>query len=237
MINDKNKVIAITGTSGGIGLEIVKYYLSLGFKVAGCARSDSNFEHNDYLYENVDIKEEKQVRSWVQSIKKKYKRIDILVCNAGLVKSSLTMPVTSTNILQDFMDVHIKGTFITCREVSKIMLQQRHGRIINISSINVPLLQEGTSAYSGTKAAIETMSKIFAKELAPIGITCNVISPGLIDNEVTKTFSSEWKKKLIDKQTIKSALKVDDLCYIINFLIGSKSNVITGQVINMGLVN
>ncbi len=70
-----------------------------------------------------------------------------------------------------------------------------------------------------------------------MGITCNVIRPGLIETDTTKTFSSEWKKMLIEKHTIKTVSKIDELCYIIDFFIGSKSNCITGQVINMGLVS
>tara|TARA_Y100000590_G_C15438650_1_gene907995 strand:- start:105 stop:824 length:720 start_codon:yes stop_codon:yes gene_type:complete len=233
---NKNKIIAITGSSKGIGLGIAKHFLSLGYTVAGCSRSESDFEKNNYFFQKVDVKEEKEVRNWIKSIKNKYNRIDVLICNAGLVKSSLLMPVTSTKILNDFMNVHIKGTFLACRETSKIMIQQKYGRIINISSPAVSLLLEGASAYGASKAAVENMSKVFAKELAPMGITCNLIRPGLIETEITKSFGSKWKNNLIKKQTIKSTFEIEELCYIIEFLIGPKSSNITGQVISMGLV-
>ena len=233
----EQKIVAITGSSRGIGLGIAKYFISKGYIVAGCGRSPTNFVDRNYFYSTVDVTDENQVRSWIKSIQKKYNRIDILICNAGLVKSALLMTVTSTDILSSFMETHIKGTFITCREVSKVMIRQKYGRIITISSLAVPLLLEGTSAYTATKAAIVSMTKIFAKELAPMGITCNVIGPGLIETDVTKTFSNEWKKMLIEKHTIKSVVTIEEICYIIEFFIGSKSKSITGQLINMGLVS
>ena len=116
------------------------------------------------------------------------------------------------------------------------MIRQKYGRIITISSLSVPLLLEGTSAYTATKSAIVDMTKVLAKELAPTGITCNIINPGLIETEVTKNFSSDWKKMLLKKQTLKSTFEIEELCYIINFFINSKSDCITGQVISMGLV-
>ena len=233
----EQKIVVITGSSRGIGFGIAKYFISNGYIVAGCGRSPSNFVNKNYFYSKVDVTDENQIRSWIKSIQKKYNRIDVLICNAGLVKSALLMSVTSTEILSSFMETHIKGTFITCREVSKVMIRQKYGRIITISSLATPLLLEGTSAYSASKAAVEDMTKVFAKELAPMGITCNVIRPGLIETDTTKTFSSEWKKMLIEKHTIKTVSKIDELCYIIDFFIGSKSNCITGQVINMGLVS
>jgi 3-oxoacyl-[acyl-carrier protein] reductase len=230
------KIIAVTGSSRGIGFGIAKYFISQGHFVAGCGRSNKNYDHERYFYSKVDITDENQVQKWIKTIENKFNRIDVLICNAGIVKSSLLLTVTSTNILSSFMETHIKGTYVTCREVSKKMIKQKYGRIITISSLAVPLLLEGTSAYTATKSAVVDMTKILAKELAPTGITCNVINPGLIETDVTKNFSSEWKKMLIEKQTIKSTFDIERLCYIINFFIGRNSDCITGQVINMGLV-
>lgn len=226
----------ITGSSRGIGLGIVDSLVSKGYLVAGCGRGDTTLVHENYFYSKVDVTDEIQIQKWIRSIEKKYKRIDILICNAGLVKSSLLMTVTSTKILTDFIDTHIKGTFITCREISKRMIKQRYGRIITISSLSVPLLLEGTAAYTATKSAISEMTKVLAKELAATGVTCNVINPGLIETDVTKSFNKRWREMLIDKQTIKSTFSIIALCDIIDFFIGENSDCITGQVISMGSV-
>ena len=232
----KSKVIVITGSSKGIGLGIVNYYHSKGFIVVGCGRSKIQHNLKNYHYSEVDITDEIQVRRWIKNIQKKFNQIDVLVSNAGLVKSSLLMSVTPTNILSSFMETHILGTYIVCREISKLMIRQNYGRIITISSLSVPLLLKGTSAYTATKSAVEDMTKVLAKELANTGVTCNVINPCLIETDVTKNFNNEWKEMLLNNQTINSSFNAQDLCNIIDFFISDRSNCITGQVISMGLV-
>jgi 3-oxoacyl-[acyl-carrier protein] reductase len=235
MISGK-KVLMITGTSRGIGLGIAKFFASKGYIVAGCGRSSSEIQLDNYDYSIVDVGIETQVRSWIRSIKNKYGRIDVLICNAGLVESSLLMTMTSTNILDAFINTHLRGTFITCREASKVMIQQKNGRIITISSLSVPLHLEGTSAYTATKSAVVDMTKVLAKELARLGITCNTIGPGLIRTEATKEFGSKWEEELLEQQTIKTLVTVEELCNVISFFIAPESRCITGQEINMCLV-
>jgi 3-oxoacyl-[acyl-carrier protein] reductase len=235
MIHSK-EVLAITGTSKGIGLGMAKFFVSKGYLVVGCGRSSSDVQLNNYDYSIADVSNEAQVRSWIRSIKNKYGRIDVLICNAGLVKSSLLMTMTSTSILDSFINTHLKGTFITCREVSKAMIQQKSGRIITISSLAVPLHLEGTSAYTATKSAVVDLTKVMAKELAPLGITCNTIGPGLIRTGATKEFGNKWEEDLLAKQTIKTPVSIEELCNVISFFIAPESRCITGQEINMCLV-
>jgi 3-oxoacyl-[acyl-carrier protein] reductase len=229
------KIIAITGTSKGIGLGIAKFFISKGYIVAGCGRSPAESQIDNHDYSIVDVRSEDQVRGWIRSIKRKYNRIDVLVCNAGLVKSALLMTVTPTSILDSFIDTHLKGTYFTCREASKVMIQQKEGRIINISSMAVPLHLEGTSAYTATKGAVTEMTKVMANELAPMGITCNIIGPSLVKTEATKEFGDKWEEKLLEKQTIKTPVTIEEVCNIISFFIAPESRCITGQVINMCL--
>jgi len=229
--------MVITGTSEGIGHGIAEHFISKGFSVAGCSRSSSTIEHEDYSHTQVDVGDENQVRQWIRSINKKYKGIDVLICNAGLVKSALLMSVTSGSILDDFISVHIKGTFYTCREVSKVMIPKKYGRIITISSLSVPMNLEGTSAYSATKSAITAMTKILAKELSPMGITCNVIGPGLTLTKSAKSFGDKWEENLLSQQSIKRVVTVEEICNIISFFIAPESSCVTGQLINMCLVD
>jgi 3-oxoacyl-[acyl-carrier protein] reductase len=231
-----NKVLVITGTSKGIGLGIAKHFISKGYIVAGCGRSSSDVQLDNYDYSIVDVSIEEQVRGWIRSIRSKYGRIDVLICNAGLVQSALLMTMTSTNILDSFINTHVKGTYITCREVSKVMIQQKSGRIITVSSLAVPLHLEGTSAYTATKSAVVGMTKVLAKELAPMGITCNVLGPGLIRTGATKEFGGKWEESLLEKQTIKTLVSIEELCNVISFFIAPESRCITGQEINMCLV-
>jgi 3-oxoacyl-[acyl-carrier protein] reductase len=229
-------VMVISGTSRGIGRGMAEYFVEKGYRVAGCSRGVATLKLEGYHHTQLDVGEESQVREWVRRIKKDFKRIDVLVCNAGLVRSALLMTVTPSEVLETFLRTHVAGTYYVCREVSKVMIPRKYGRIVTVSSLGVPLHLEGTSAYSATKSAIVEMTKIIAKELAPLGITCNVIGPALIETESVKAMGQEWFDRLLEKQTIKRAVTIAEICNVVSFFAAPESGCITGQVINMGLV-
>ena len=234
---DNLPVMVITGTSRGIGKAVAEYFAGKNYRVIGCSRSPVDFKMEGYYHYQVDVGDEGQVRAWVRQIRKDFKRVDVLVCNAGSVKSALLMTVTPDDVLQTFLRIHVAGTYYVCREVSKIMISQKQGRIITVSSVGVPLHLEGTSAYSATKSAVTEMTKILAKELASLGITCNVLAPSLFMTEAAQMMGEEWAARLLEKLTIKRLLTVDEICNVINFFASPQSGCITGQVINMGVVS
>jgi len=229
-------VMVITGTRTGIGRGMAEHFVKKGFLVAGCSRGPATLEIDGYHHTRVDVGDEKQVRKWVRSIRDAYGRTDVLVCNAGLVQSALLMTVTPGQVLEMFLRTHISGTFYVCREVSKVMISRRFGRIITVSSLSVPLHLEGTAAYSATKSAIVEMTKILAKELFPLGVTCNVIAPALIMTEPARALGQAWADRLLAKQTIKRVVTIEEICNVVSFFAAPESGCITGQVIHMGLV-
>lgn len=230
-------VMVITGTSKGIGRGMAEYFVQRGYQVAGCSRGPATLDMAHYHHSQVDVGDEQQVRRWIRSVKNEFQRIDVLVCNAGHVRAALLMTVTPGDILEMFLHTHLKGTYYVCREVAKAMILQTSGRIITISSITVPLHLEGTSAYSATKSGIIEMTKVLALELAPMGITCNVIAPGLIMTEPAQALGQEWANRLLEKQAIKRVFTIEEICHIVSFLAAPESSCITGQVIHMGWVN
>ena len=229
-------VIVVTGTSKGIGYGIAEYFLGKGYNVAGCSRGVSTIEHDNYFHSRVDVAEENQVRDWVRSIKKRFKRIDILVCNAGYAPANLLMSMTPGTVLTDLLQVNIAGSFYVCREVSKVMLLQRSGRIITTSSMAVGLHEEGTSAYSASKSAIVEMTKVMAKELAPAGITCNVIAPSILMTDAVKDLGEDIIERALENLSVKRMVTIEEVCNILEFFSAPESSCITGQVIHMGLV-
>jgi len=229
-------VMVVTGTSKGIGNGVAKYFLANGYCVAGCSRGESTIKHQNYVHSVVDVGIEDQVRGWVRSIKKCFKRIDVLVCNAGYAPANLLMSMTPGTILTDLLQVNIAGSFYVCREVSKLMLLQQSGRIITTSSMAVGLHEEGTSAYSASKSAIVEMTKIMAKELAPAGITCNVIAPSMLMTDAVEVLGEVIIERALSKLTIKRMVTIDEVCNIVAFFTNPESRCVTGQVIHMGLV-
>jgi len=235
-VMNNRPVMVITGTSSGIGRGMAEYFVGKGYRVVGCSRGNATLEKEGYYHTQLDVGDEGHVRNWVRAIKNDFKRIDVLVCNAGLVRSALLMTVTPKEVLEMFLRTHVAGTYYVCREVSKVMISNKCGRIITISSLGVPLHLEGTSAYSATKSAIVEMTKILAKELASMGITCNVLGPALIMTESAQAMGQEWKDRLLERQTIKRTMTIEEICNVISFFAAPESSCITGQVINMGLV-
>lgn len=233
------QVFVITGTSRGLGRSLAEYYLSRGFVIAGCSRGEATIKHPMYHHTTCNVAEEKAVVSWVRGVSKEFGRIDVLICNAGLVRSALFLSVTPGALMESFLQTNIAGVFYAMREVSKVMVRKGGGRIVAISSTMVALHEEGTAVYSATKSAITEMTRILAKELAPRGITCNVVAPGIMWTESSKELakSLEWKDYMLKRQTIPRVLRDEEICNVTDFFISPLSTAVTGQVIYLGVVH
>ena len=118
------------------------------------------------------------------------------------------------------------------------MILRGYGRIITISSILTSLHEEGTSAYTASKGAVTEMTKVAARELAPRGITCNVIAPAMVMTGPAQALAAngDWQQRMLEKQTIKRPLTIAEICHVAEFLAAPESECITGQVISLGLV-
>jgi 3-oxoacyl-[acyl-carrier protein] reductase len=236
---DHVPVAVITGTSRGLGKSLAEHFLNQEYQVSGCSRGESVLSHPQYSHSSLDISDEKQVRSWIREVKRNVGRIDVLICNAGLVQSALLLGMTPGDVMESFLKVNIGGVFYTLREVSKVMMTQGSGRIITISTTMVALHEEGTSVYSATKSAVTEMTKILAKELAPKGVTCNVIAPAMMWTDASKKLSHgvDWKQRMLKLQAIPRIIKMDEICHVADFFISPLSSAITGQVVFLGIVD
>ena len=230
-------VIAITGTSRGVGLEISQFFLSKGFIVIGCSRGESVIDHVNYSHFQVDVTNEASVRSWLRQIKKDFTKVDILVCNVGLVELGSLTGATSLDSFQNFINSILVSTFLVCREFSKYMVLQGFGRIINITSIMSELHAPGTCGYASAKKATIEFTKILAREVVDYGVTCNVISPSLINTDSSNKFGLEWRLKMLEMQSIKRAIDATELCHLIEFFASPKSSIVTGQILHTCFVN
>ena len=241
-MNDNGKecsVAVITGTSRGLGRNLAEYFLNRQFKVGGCSRGVSTLSHESYHHTLLDVANEVQVRRWIRSLKKKWGRIDVLICNAGLVQSTLFLSTTPGDLMESFLKTNFSGVFFALREVSKVMMSQRSGRIITISSTMTALHEEGTSVYSATKSAVTEMTKVLAKELAPTGITCNVIAPAMLwtDSSQELAKGKDWKERMLKKQTIPKILEMEEIYHTVEFFVSPMSRSITGQIIYLSLID
>jgi 3-oxoacyl-[acyl-carrier protein] reductase len=229
--------MVITGTRTGIGRGMAEHFVNKGYLVAGCSRGAATLEMEGYQHVQVDVCDERQVRQWIRSLQNGYRHIDVLVCNAGLAPAALLLTMTPGEVLEPLLRTNVSGTYYVCREVAKVMMLQRSGRIITVSSMAVGLHEEGTSAYSASKSAVVEMTKILAKELAPLGVTCNVIAPSMVMTEAVEALGESVAARALQKLTIKRTLTIEEICNVISFFAAPESACITGQVIHMGLVS
>jgi 3-oxoacyl-[acyl-carrier protein] reductase len=230
------KVILITGTRKGIGKELAEYYLSLGCNVIGCSRGSGTIVNSDYRHYELDVSNEKDVVKMVRAAKKKFERIDILLNNAGIASMNhfLTTPYQT---VQNIFNTNFFGTFLFSREVSKVMMRQKFGRIVNYTTVASALRLEGEAIYAASKGAIENFTQTISKEVAPYNITVNAIGPTPVETDLIKAVPKDKIADLLDKQAIKRFGTFEDIKNVIDFFIDDKSNFITGQIIYLGGVH
>ena len=231
-----SKVILITGTRKGIGKDLAEYYLNLGFNVVGCSRGLGTIENDNYRHFELDVSDEKAVVKMVRATKKEFGRIDILLNNAGIASMNHFL-TTSFSTVQDIFNTNFLGTFIFSREVSKVMMKQKFGRIINYTTVASALRLEGEAIYAASKGAIENFTQTISKEVAPYNITVNAIGPTPVETDLIKAVPKDKIQDLLDKQAIKRFGTFEDIKNVIDFFINDKSNFITGQVIYLGGVH
>lgn len=238
-MNVKSKVCLITGTSRGLGQALAVHFLEKGYVVLGSSRGSSTIDHPCYHHKKIELQNESEVKAWVRNIKKLHSAVDVLICNAGLARSAMLLPMTPADVYREFVETNISSVFFVMREVSKLMLRQKSGRIITISSTMVAVHQEGTAIYSATKAAITEMTKVLAKELAPQGVTCNIIAPAMMDTEASAELSKakDWRKNMLSLQVFPRVIEMEEVCHAADFFVSENARSISGQVIYLGLVD
>ncbi|MGC8453737.1 MAG: SDR family NAD(P)-dependent oxidoreductase [Cylindrospermopsis raciborskii] len=227
------KYFIVTGTSRGIGKQIAEHYLALGNAVAGCSRGRSDIKHEQYLHFELDVSDENSVVSMVDKVNKDFGKIDILLNNAGIASMNhlLTTPMRTANSV---FNTNFFGTFLFTREVAKAMIRRREGCIVNYTTVARPLNLAGEAVYTASKAAIESLTRISAKELGSFGIRVNAIGPAPIATDMIRNIPQDKLQILIDQQVVKRLGKLDDIINVIDFFVSERSDFITGQTIFLG---
>lgn len=227
-----SRVIVITSTSRGIGLELAKYYLQKGDMVVGCARSQNDIKDKNYRHFVLDVSDERAVVDMIREIKTEFNKIDILINNAGMASMNHFLTTSFESVKTNFF-----GTFLFSREVGKIMMRQKFGRIVNYTTVASALRLEGEAIYAASKSAIENLTQTLSKELAPFNITVNAIGPTPVKTDLIKAVPQDKIDALLEKQAIKRLGNLEDIKNVIDFYIDEKSEFITGQILYLGGVN
>ncbi len=233
----------ITGSARGIGAAIALRLAKDGFDIALNDISEKSFENNDIMEQIkaqgvkcekfiADVSKSDQVEAMVKAVKELFGSIDVLVNNAGITRDGLLARMSEENY-DLVIAVNQKSVYNMMRYVAPIMMKQRSGRIINMSSVAGLHGNAGQFNYSASKAAIIGMTKSASKELGSRGINVNAIAPGFISTPMTDQLSDEQKKAILELIAMKRYGTVEEIAGVASFLAGKDSSYVTGQVIEI----
>jgi len=237
MNNLENKVAIITGASRGIGKVIAEEIAKAGAKTICVSRSLSDVEKvakdiNEQGFTAMamacDIINGEQYQKLVKSVNDKFSSVDILVNNAGVTKDGLIMRMSDDD-WDVVINTNLKGAFNGTKAVTRHMMKQRSGRIINISSVVGLTGNAGQANYAASKAGLIGLTKATAKELASRGITANCIAPGYIETDMTNQLPEKIKNALIEQIPLGHIGQAKDIAATVCFLASEDAGYITGQ--------
>ncbi|KAF2956691.1 3-oxoacyl-[acyl-carrier-protein] reductase [Marinitoga sp. 38H-ov] len=240
----ENKVCIVTGANRGIGKEICRKFVEEGATVLGFARNLEDLKKVEeelnvlnkgfFRGYKVDVSNSEEVNNAVKDIFNEYKRIDVLVNNAGVAKDMLLLLMKEEDF--DFViNVNLKGVFLVTKAVAKVMRKQKEGSIINISSVVGIDGNIGQTNYSASKSGVIGMTKTWAKELTMRGeqIRVNAVAPGFIETDMTKNLDEELKKEALKRILLRRLGNAEEVAKVVLFLACDDSSYITGQVIRI----
>ena len=230
------KTIVITGTRKGIGKEMAEHYLAEGWQVVGCSRGEGSIEHDHYQHFALDVSDEDAVIAMARTIKASHGKVDALLNNAGIASMNHAL-LTPASTVNRILQTNVVGTFLFCREMSKLMRHTNNGRIINFTTVAHPLNLEGEAIYAASKAAVESLTRILARELAELKITVNAIGPTPIETDWIRGVPQEKMDALLARQALGRMGEVRDVINAVDFYLREESDFITGQVLYLGGIN
>jgi len=241
-MNLVNKVAIVTGAGRGIGKAIA---IALAREGANVIVNDIDIQTAEEVAKEikssgrkalairVDVSDSKEVNRMVQSVLKKFKRVDILVNNAAIIKRGSIEDLTEED-WDRVMDVNLKGAFNCMKEVVGTMKKQRYGKIVNISSIAGKIGDLASApCYGASKAGMTCLAKSLARELASYGINVNVVAPHAIETDMSKEWSEEKRKSIIADIPLGRMGEPEDIAEAVVFLVSDKAKFITGEVLDV----
>ncbi len=237
----EGKTVIVTGGCRGIGLAIVEKFASEGAKVYAVdfripedgrqLISDDNIAAK-VAVKQADVTNLDNVQQVFDEIIKEAGSVDVLVNNAGITRDNLLIRMSEQE-WDAVIDTNLKGTFICTKAISRQMMSQRNGRIINIGSIVGTIGNAGQANYSSSKAGVIGFTKSIARELASRNILVNCVAPGYVRTPMTDKLTDEQKQKFIDNIPLKKIAEPDDIANVAAFLASSDASYLTGQIIHV----
>lgn len=234
------KVAVITGAGRGIGRAIAMQFIESGFRVVINYRSSAaqmkellaaiQAAGGTAIAVQADISKEEEAKRLMDEAVREFGRVDVLVNNAGITKDNLLIRMTEAEF-DSVLDTNLKGAFFCMKHAATVMLKQREGKIINISSVVGIMGNMGQVNYAASKAGIIGMTKAAARELASRGITVNAVAPGFIESDMTEGLSDKVKEAMLAAIPLKRYGTAKEIAGAVGFLASDMADYITGHVL------
>lgn len=236
----QGKHTIVTGGSRGIGKAIVEAFLAEGATVAYVSRTQAEdhaalealaSEHGGaVVFHQADVGKEESITSAIDALHESFGSIDVLVNNAGVTKDGLIFRMKSED-WDDVLRINLSSAFYTCRAVSRLMIKQRSGSIINVTSIVGLIGNGGQVNYAASKAGMVGLTKSLAREVAGRSVRVNAIAPGFIETDMTGKLTPEQREALVGQIPMGRVGTPQEVASVCVFLAGDASSYITGQVL------
>jgi 3-oxoacyl-[acyl-carrier protein] reductase len=236
MLNFAGKTVVITGSARGIGKAIAEYFSNHQANVVVCDLDQAAIDNvvkelgNGALGVKANVLDKNEVEQLFEKTIEKYGKVDIVVNNAGITRDNLLVRLDEKD-WDMVLDINLKGAFFVTKTAAKIMMKQRHGRIINISSVVGITGNAGQANYAASKAGLIGLTKSAAKELAGRNVTVNAVAPGFIETEMTKALPEAVQKAYLEKIALKRPGTPYDVAAAVAFLASDEASYVTGQVL------
>jgi len=231
------KAAIVTGGSRGIGRAIVQALAREGAKVAftymqNKSAADEVANNDSIIGFQADVANFNQAKDLVKQVKERFGRIDILVNNAGITRDKL-VALMSEKDWDDVLSTNLKGVFNLTKPVVGVMLRQRSGTILNVTSISGIVGMPGQVNYSSSKAGMIGFTKALAKEIAKANITVNALALGFVETDMTGVLNAEYRARALEQIPLQRFAKPEEMAEVALFLLSPKAGYITGQVIQV----
>ncbi|MBK5940372.1 SDR family NAD(P)-dependent oxidoreductase [Halochromatium roseum] len=230
------KHILITGASRGLGRALAEHFIHRGDFVYGCSRSDQTLDAENYCHFKANISSESDISEMFSKLRKQTKYLDALINNAGIASMN-AFALTPLESFTKIFATNVQGTFLCCQKALGLLKKSANPRIINMTTVAVPFQLEGESIYASSKSAVETMTRILAKEYGSFGITCNAIGPSPIATDLIRGVAIDKIQNLVNQQAIKKMATADDVINLADFFLRPESGMISGQIVYLGGVS
>src|SRR5262245_41552283 len=231
---DRRRHVLITGGSRGLGLALARHCLARGDLVTTCGRGKvATLEPGRHRHAVTDLMQPTDVDALFSGIRAEVGYLDALINNAAIASMN-AVALTPVETIQRIMRTNVEAVMLTTRAAIRLLRHSEAGRIINVSTVAVPLRLPGEAIYAASKSAVEIFTRIAAREVGEFGVTCNAVGPSPIRTDLVAGVDQGKLDRLITDQPIRRWATVEDFINVVDFFLSRASGMVTGQVVYLG---